>query len=459
MRKINLLIILLSLLSNFVFAEVISVSANVSCRTDKTAPDTNKHDSSKLSIRSDSSAAKSWIKFNQLGTYDLSLVRKAFLRLTLHEAEPGTNTFNVSTVNDDYTTNIDWAERAITWNNAPGNDTASNSAVLSSAATLMGTVQIVEGAIGSQYFVDVMPAIMADTDGIIQFILHNGSTLINCSTWDHAATTTPPLAAAEYWPTLFLTFPPAGADWPKPEDKATVTTALAELSWTNPEPNDVSSNIICTVYLGNEPNRPAMDQITLSANATTVAINESNFPSFNPLQDLGTYYWVVDCYDTSANKTIPGEWWSFTTYNNKAPVVDAGEDQVTWLPNTVTLTGTASDDGRPANPGTLTFQWEESAGPGTSVIASPNQLSTTVSFTASGDYQFTLTANDGELKTTDTIRVVIGNGPCDASHVFTGDPYNKADQNQDCLVDLNDFMVLIVADWLNCTDTLSLCGG
>lgn len=288
MRKINLLIILLSLLSNFVFAEVISVSANVSCRTDKTAPDTNKHDSSKLSIRSDSSAAKSWIKFNQLGTYDLSLVRKAFLRLTLHEAEPGTNTFNVSTVNDDYTTNIDWAERAITWNNAPGNDTASNSAVLSSAATLMGTVQIVEGAIGSQYFVDVMPAIMADTDGIIQFILHNGSTLINCSTWDHAATTTPPLAAAEYWPTLFLTFPPAGADWPKPEDKATVTTALAELSWTNPEPNDVSSNIICTVYLGNEPNRPAMDQITLSANATTVAINESNFPSFNPLQDLGT---------------------------------------------------------------------------------------------------------------------------------------------------------------------------
>ena len=94
---------LLGLLCGSVFAEVISIPADVSARTDILQPDTSRDDSSKLSIRSDASSNKSWIKFDQLGDLDPSIIRAATLRLTLHELE-GDYTFQVSAVDDNYTT-------------------------------------------------------------------------------------------------------------------------------------------------------------------------------------------------------------------------------------------------------------------------------------------------------------------------------------------------------------------
>lgn len=462
MRKTWLCAILFCVLGSSILASEIKISADVSCRTDKTAPEINKSDSSKLSIRSDASSAKSWIKFDQLGTYDLSTVRGAQLRLTLHEDE-GTYHFDVSAVNDRYTTNIGWAERDITWNNAPANDTASYTGLLAEAATLMGTISFTDGKAGDQLFIDVLPAIQADTDGIVQFVLHNADSLINCSTHDHAASTTPPLAGEEYWPTLFITYPPAGADYPTPEDGATVKSSLPALSWTNPDPNDGTSLITCDVYLGIEPNILTMDKVTLAPGADSVDINIPNFPihaTQGKLENVTTYYWWVDCHDPSREtELIPGEVWSFYTYDNLAPVVGAGDDQVTWMthdPNTVTLVGTAEDDGQPS--GTLTVAWTRTAGPATAVIGSADQNSTVVSFVEPGDYEFTLTADDGELQTSDAVRVVVGAGPCDASHVFTGDLYNMADANRNCIVDLADFVDLIAMDWLGCTDTLTHCG-
>ncbi|MHC4205218.1 MAG: hypothetical protein ACYSTT_11265, partial [Planctomycetota bacterium] len=44
-----------------VFADI-TIMAGESCRTSVLEPDTNNHNSSKLSVRSDEKSAKSWIK-------------------------------------------------------------------------------------------------------------------------------------------------------------------------------------------------------------------------------------------------------------------------------------------------------------------------------------------------------------------------------------------------------------
>ncbi|MGB2865710.1 MAG: hypothetical protein WBC05_20430, partial [Sedimentisphaerales bacterium] len=82
-----------------VFADII-IMADESCRTDFLEPDTNNHNSSKLSIRSDEKSAKSWIKFD-LGELDVGNLETATLTVALHEPKDGDRHFDVSYVNDD----------------------------------------------------------------------------------------------------------------------------------------------------------------------------------------------------------------------------------------------------------------------------------------------------------------------------------------------------------------------
>jgi len=175
------------------------------------------------------------------------------------------------------------------------------------------------------------------------------------------------------------------------------------------------------------------------------------------LYDNTKYYWYVDC--CIGETTIPGEQWYFFTYDNEPPVVNVGEEQAIWLtdPNTVNLVGDVKDDGLPSDPGTVTVKWTLTEGPATAVIGTPDQLTTTVTFTERGDYTFTLTADDGELKASASVRVVVGTNSCDASHLQSGEPYNPADVNEDCVVNLDDLQILLVDDWLNCTDNLTDC--
>ncbi len=233
-------IVIICMLSGSVLDAEVLVPASVSCRTDSLVPDTNKSDASKLSIRSDASAAKSWIKFDLSALEDRSSIRGAVLRLTLNEDE-GDFHFDVSAVNNNYTTNIGWGETDITWTNAPANNTADQSNPDFTKATLMGTVDLAGNYLaGSQHFIDVTPAILGDTDDIVQFILHNSNSLINCTTHDHSG-------GEAYWPTLIVTYPPPGADYPEPATGETVATDLGLLSW-QPGNGAVRSEI----YLGTD---------------------------------------------------------------------------------------------------------------------------------------------------------------------------------------------------------------
>ena len=232
------------------------IPAEVSCRTEGGVnANNNRSDSSKLSVRASSPGNKSWIRFN-LGSLEVGRLATATLTVSLHEGKTGSQSFDVSFVNDDCRDNIGWAEKDITWDNAPGNDTASFPSLDAAKTTFLSKVDFTDGVAGQSFVIDVLPALKADTDGVVQFVLHNSPNLINLSTHDHAVEAQRPV--------INYTEIPLGAKNPIPGNKARVETAQPNLSWTNPDPNDGVSPITCTVYFGADPNRPQMDKVTVA---------------------------------------------------------------------------------------------------------------------------------------------------------------------------------------------------
>ena len=80
------------------------------------------------------------------------------------------------------------------------------------------------------------------------------------------------------------------------------------------------------------------------------------------------------------------------------------------LPSAAALDGTVSDDAQPAP---LTTTWSKVSGPGTVTFADATAVDTAATFSAEGTYVLRLTANDGQLTTTDdlTITAVVPNQP------------------------------------------------
>ena len=452
-KKCFLWVILFFVFCTSVLAYDVVVTAEESCRAQGgTRADDNRHDGVKLAIRSDSwdEVFKSWIKFDVSGI-DPNEFRSATLTLTMSYLSGGSlegeNYFNVSSINDSCVDNITWTQSNLTWNNAPANDTASLTDPDTTKATWVAQADFDGALVGDTYTFDVLAAMQEDTDGIVQFILHNSSTYMCLGVHDHET--------AAYRPTITISYPPAGADYPNPVNNATVDLSLGVLDWENPEPNIPGTPIHCDVYLGKDPNRLQMDKVTLDDDISVVDINLTNFEHFGSLDNFTKYYWVVDCYDTEKG-LIPGEMWSFAVNENQSPVVNAGPDQITWgLPKDIDLNGTVTDDGLPE---AYTVLWTQSDNGAPTVAVSPDdEEAASVTITEPGDYAFILTANDGQVEVFDTVHIIVGTDACDASHIESGLDYNPADENEDCIVNLTDLENLILNDWLNCTDELTNC--
>ncbi|KKM70339.1 hypothetical protein LCGC14_1441740, partial [marine sediment metagenome] len=90
---------------------------------------------------------------------------------------------------------------------------------------------------------------------------------------------------------------------------------------------------------------------------------------------------------------------------NRAPSVDAGPDQAVILPNIATLDATVTDDGLPSS--ALTTTWSKLDGPGAVTFGDPDVVDTTASFSTAGTYLLQLTADDGELASSDLLSVTV----------------------------------------------------
>ena len=77
------------------------------------------------------------------------------------------------------------------------------------------------------------------------------------------------------------------------------------------------------------------------------------------------------------------------------------------MPNSITIIGSASDDGLPVPPGKCVFQWSKVSGPGAVTFGSPLSLTTTAKFSVKGSYVLKLTVSDGKLSASDKMTATV----------------------------------------------------
>jgi len=94
-----------------------------------------------------------------------------------------------------------------------------------------------------------------------------------------------------------------------------------------------------------------------------------------------------------------------STGANAAPYVNAGPDQAVSLAADAALDGTVNDDGLPNPPGATAVTWSQVSGPGVATFANANAVDTTVGFSAAGVYTLRLTADDGDLTSSDDVEI------------------------------------------------------
>jgi uncharacterized protein len=94
---------------------------------------------------------------------------------------------------------------------------------------------------------------------------------------------------------------------------------------------------------------------------------------------------------------------------NFAPTVRAGADRVVVLNGQAYLSGTVTDDGKPK--AATAVRWSKQSGPGEVTFIDPDLAATAAQFSAVGTYTLRLTADDGELRSLDTLTVTVDPPP------------------------------------------------
>ncbi|HET6624800.1 MAG TPA: carbohydrate binding domain-containing protein, partial [Nocardioidaceae bacterium] len=102
---------------------------------------------------------------------------------------------------------------------------------------------------------------------------------------------------------------------------------------------------------------------------------------------------------------------------NTAPDVSAGPDQTITLPASAALNGTATDDGQPHPPATVTPPWTKLTGPGTVTFTNPAAQDTMAAFSVPGTYTLRLSATDSALNNTDDVTVTVNPQPASGNLV------------------------------------------
>jgi len=257
-------------------------------------PRANRRSSTKLVVKP---FKKSWIKFD-LGELDVGHLETATLTVAAIDNESG-NSCDLSVVNDSYTTNKDWTSDSLTWNNAPANDTLSESA-LTTDATLI-TNFAVDGPAGTSFVIDILVALQADTDGIVQFVLHNSNGQISFAPHDHPEAT---------WRPFIDVTEGTGdkAKQPYPAKGTTDVSLTPVLSWTPGVSADKHD-----VYFGADFSDVNSADASDLTGIYRVRYDVNSYTPPEVLDFDTTYYWRVDEVNAAPDYTIfKGNIWSFT---------------------------------------------------------------------------------------------------------------------------------------------------
>lgn len=141
---------------------------------------------------------------------------------------------------------------------------------------------------------------------------------------------------------------------------------------------------------------PAGEQIqTAASRTTTVTFTQAGTYVFRLTADDGALS-ATDDVQVTVQPVSP---------SNVSPNVNAGADTTGRAGQSVSLSGSVSDDGLPNPPGATTVQWTSVSGPATPSISDADSLSTSVMFPSAGLYVLRLTANDGALSGVDDVAV------------------------------------------------------
>jgi RHS repeat-associated protein len=146
-----------------------------------------------------------------------------------------------------------------------------------------------------------------------------------------------------------------------------------------------------------------------------VAFHTANAASTSAtFSDAGTYVLRLTAHDSELEST--DEVTVTVKPRNGAPVVNAGADQTITLPNTASLDGSVTDDGKPEG-GAITSLWTKVSGPGAVTFANAAALQTTASFGVAGTYVLRLAATDAEYNGGDTLTIIVNPAPANKAPV------------------------------------------
>lgn len=199
------------------------------------------------------------------------------------------------------------------------------------------------------------------------------------------------------------------ADAPVLSAGTTRTFTLAGRCQTSPTASGVAANVTITqstgqgnliLYAGGTT-RPIASTINFRAGQT-----RANSAIISPGLGGSMSVYSVMPASTSVHLIVDVVGYFDDPTNNQPPQVSAGADQTITLPASANLSGTATDDGKPAPPAALTFTWSKQSGPGNVTFGNANALATTASFSGAGTYGLRLSVFDGQITTTDDLTVI-----------------------------------------------------
>ncbi|MGE0510922.1 MAG: hypothetical protein AB7Q42_18565, partial [Acidimicrobiia bacterium] len=201
-----------------------------------------------------------------------------------------------------------------------------------------------------------------------------------------------------------------------PTNQAPVVNAGVDQSVTLP----ASAALVGSASDDGLPAPPATVTVTwsqVSGPGTTTFGDASSLSTSASFSVAGVYVLRLTGSDSLLSSTDDIQVTVSEPGTNQAPVVNAGVDQSVTLPASAALVGSASDDGLPAPPATVTVTWSQVSGPGTTTFGNASSLSTSASFSAAGVYVLRLTASDSALSSTDDIQVTVGAAPTNQAPV------------------------------------------